>query len=140
MTRNTWAAIAATIVVVAAVILGMRVLGSPANQRLVQSDLSRVRGLWGVALGVKSTWDAPGNALPANLDRFLDTVKQDPVTNKLFIYRPKSNSAYELCATFSTDSHNLHVDNMNDFWDHPKGDYCFQLDASQPVPQVPYYY
>ena len=140
MNRNTWAAIVATIVVVTVVILGMRVLGGPATQRLVQSDLIKLRTLGGLAQEIKFAWDRSGKALPVDLEKFSSSVKQDPVTNKFFTYRPKANSAYELCATFSTDSHNLHVDNMNDFWDHPKGDYCFQLDASQPVPQVPYYY
>lgn len=139
MNRNTWAGIAATIVVIVVVILGMSILGSPGTQRLAQSDLSTLRALGGLAQEIKFTWDRPGNVLPADLEKIPNSVKQDPVTKKFFTYRPKSNGEYELCATFATDTHNLHVDNMNEFWDHPKGDYCFQLDASKPVPQVPYY-
>ena len=138
MNRNTWAATVATIAVVAVITLGLRVLGGPGTQRLVQSDLRTLRTLGGLAQQIKFTWDSSGKVLPANLEKFPNSVKQNPVTNKFFTYRPKSNSEYELCATFATDSRDLQ--NTNEFWAHPKGDYCFQLDASQQVPQVPYYY
>jgi hypothetical protein len=140
MNRDTWAATVATIAVVAVIALGLRVLGGPGTQRLVQSDLHTLQKLGELAEKIKFTWDSSGKVLPANLERFPNSVKQDPVTNKSFIYRPKSNSEYELCATFATDSRNLQAPKTNDLWAHPKGDYCFELDAAQQVPQVPYYY
>ena len=45
MSRDVWAGIAATVAVAVVVILGFRVLGGPANQRLVQADLRTVRTL-----------------------------------------------------------------------------------------------
>jgi hypothetical protein len=140
MNRNTWAAAVATIAVVAVIILGLRVLGGPGSQRLIQSDLRTLQTLGELAQKIKFKWDGSGKLLPASLEEFPNSAKQNPVTNKFFTYRRKSNSEYELCTTFATDSRNLQAQNTNDLWAHPKGDYCFQLDASQQVPQVPYYY
>ncbi len=140
MNRDTWAAIAATIAVVVVIILGFRVLGGPGRQRLVQSDHRTVRALAELAQQIKQSWDSSGKVLPANLDKFPASVKQDPLTHKSFTYRPKSNGEYELCATFALDSREAQDQNPDEHWAHPKGDYCFPLDAAKPVPQAPYYY
>jgi hypothetical protein len=140
MTRNSWAATVATIAVLAVIILGLRVLGGPGTQRLVQSDLRTVRILGELAQQIKFAWDGSGKVLPANLEKFPNSMKQNLVTGQPFTYRPKSKSEYELCATFATDSRNLQAQNANDFWAHPQGEYCFSLDASQQAPQAPYYY
>jgi len=146
MNRDTWAAIAATIAVVVVIILGFRVLGGPGRQRLVQSDHRTVRAIAELAQQIKQSWDSSSNrdtlgkVLPANLDKFPASAKQDPLTHKPFTYRPKSNSEYELCATFALDSREAQDQNPDEHWAHPKGDYCLHLDAAQPVPQAPYYY
>ncbi len=140
MTRNTWAAIAATVVVVVVVILGFRVLGGPSTQRLVQADLRTVRALAQLAGQIEANWVSANKVLPANLDKFPTSDKQNPITKKLFDYRPKSNSQYDLCATFLTNSRDLQSQNTPDPWAHTSGDYCFHLDAAQQAPQVPYFY
>ncbi len=140
MNRNTWFAIVATIAVVAVVILGFRVLGGPGTQRMIQSDLRTVRTLVELAQQINQKWVSSGKVLPANLEEFPNSIKQDPVAHNSFVYHPKSNSEYELCATFATDSRALQAQNINNPWAHSKGDYCFQLDASQQVQPVPYYY
>jgi hypothetical protein len=140
MTRNTWAAIAATVVVVAVVILGFRVLGGPPTQRLVQADLRTVRALAQLAGQIEAKWVSTSKVLPTNLNEFPAADKQNPVSKKLFDYRPKSNSEYDLCTTFLANSRDLQPQSTPDPWAHPSGDYCFHFDATQPVPQVPYYY
>jgi hypothetical protein len=146
MNRDTWAAIAATIAVVVVIVLGFRVLGGPGRQRLVQSDQRAVRALAELAQQIKQSWDSSSNrdvwgkVLPANLDKFPASAKQDPLTHKSFTYRPKSNGEYELCATFALDSREAQDQNPEEHWAHPKGDYCFPFDATKPVPQAPYYY
>ncbi len=140
MNRNTWAAIVATIAVVAVVILGFRALGGPGTQRMVQSDLRTIRTLAELAQQIHQKWVSSGEVLPANLEKFPNSATQDPASHKSFAYRPKSKSEYELCATFATDSRELQAQNTNDPWAHPRGDYCFQFDAAQQVPPVPYYY
>lgn len=140
MSRDAWAAIAATIAVVVVGILGFRVLGGPANQRLVQADLQKVRTIAELARQINTRWMTGGKALPANLDHFPAAAKQDPVSGVAFAYHPKSTEEYELCATFATDSRDVPKANTADPWIHPKGDHCFQFEASQAVPFVPYSY
>jgi hypothetical protein len=138
--RNVWAAIGATTAVVVVVILGFRVLGGPRSQRLVQSDLRTVRALASLAQQINQRWGSSGKTLPTNLEKFPKSVKQDPVTAKPFSYRPKSNTEYELCATFAADNRELQTANPDEHWAHPKGDYCFEFDTTQQVPFVPYVY
>ena len=140
MNRDVWAGIAATFAVAVVAILGFRVLGGPANQRLVQTDLRTVRRLSELAGQINVQWATGGNRLPANLDHFPATAKQDPVSAAPFVYHVKSNQEYELCATFATDSRDVPKGNSGDSWIHPKGGYCFQFNASQAVPFVPYSY
>jgi hypothetical protein len=140
MSRDLWAGVAATIAVVATGILGFHVLGGPSNQRLVQADLRTVRQLSELARQINVTWSTEGKTLPGDLTHFPGAGKQDPVSGRPFRYHPKSSEEYELCATFATDSRNVPKDNTADPWIHPKGEYCFEFHASQPVPYPPYSY
>ncbi len=140
MNRNVLAAIAATVAVVAVVMLGFRVLGSPGTQRMMQSDLRAVRSLAELARQINVKWAAKDKTLPKDLEKFATSIKQDQLSGKSFGYRVKSGNEYELCTTFATDNRDAPAVNTADPWIHPKGDYCFQFDASQPVPSVPYYY
>ena len=106
----------------------------------MQSDLRTTRTLAELARQINLRWASSGKILPDNLEKFPNSVKQDPVTAISFSYHPKSNNEYELCATFATDNRDLQATNPNDHWTHPKGDYCFQFEASQQVPFVPSYY
>ena len=140
MNRNAGAAIAATIVVVVVVVLGFRALGGPATQRLVRSDVRTIRTLTELAQEINQRWLSSGKVLPSNLEKFPNSLTLDPISAKSFGYRIKSDTGYELCATFATDSRDMQATNPNDRWTHPKGDYCFEFEASQQVPFVPYDY
>ncbi len=140
MTRNMWAVTMATIPVIAAITLGLLVLGGPGNQRLIAADLNTVRALGMIAQQIKINWQTSAKTLPDNLGKLSNPVMQNPLTGKPFVYRAKSSSLYELCATFPIDTRNLAATLEHNYWTHPKGDYCFQLDASQQVPQVPFSY
>jgi hypothetical protein len=140
MSRNILAATGATLVVVAVVILGFRVLGGPSTQRLVQADLRTVRAMAQLAGQIELRWNGSNKVLPANLDQFPTSEKQNPISKKVFDYRPKSSSEYELCTTFLTKSRDQQLPDTPDSWAHSGGDYCFHLDATQPVQQVPYFY
>jgi hypothetical protein len=140
MTRNSIGAIAASIAVVIVVTLGFRNLGSPATERLIQQDRRTVQSLASLARQINFNWAQSNKVLPANLDRFRVTTTQDLTTHQPFIYHPKGNSQYELCATFVLDNQNANPQNGDAFWAHPKGEYCFQFDASLPAPQAPFAY
>ncbi len=134
------ATIVATAAVIVVLILGFRFLGSPAKQRLLRKDSRTVQALAALAGQINYSWNRSGHVLPANLDKIVGTVKKDPLTGESFVYHPKQDGEYEICATFAADSRELPDTNTADPWLHTKGDYCFQLDASQPVPAVSYNY
>ena len=141
MNRNSWAAAVATIAVVVVVVLGFGVLGGPGSQRQARTDQRTLQALAQLAQQINSTWLSTGKTLPANLDKFPDSAKKNPVSGALFTYRAKSPTEYELCSMFLTDNHNVPVVSTADPWLHPKGDYCFSFDPSQSVivPWVPNY-
>lgn len=136
--RNFAALIAAITAVGVVVILGFEVLGSPGTQRMVQSDLRTVRALAELAQQIHQQWSTSDRTLPVSLEKFPKSVKQDPLTAKPFGYHPELDNKYELCATFATDSRDRQSANPKDHWSHPKGNYCFEFDAAQPVPTAPY--
>jgi outer membrane lipopolysaccharide assembly protein LptE/RlpB len=142
MNRDVWAAIAATVAVVVVAALGFHVLGSPASQRLVQRDSHAVHTLAELAQQINGKWSTGNRMLPTDLEKFPSSVKQDPVSGKQFIYHVKSKDEYELCATFATDNREMPAAGTPDRWIHPKGDFCFQFQASEsvPIPWVPYSY
>jgi hypothetical protein len=139
MSRDARAAIVAAIVIVVVIVLGFRVLGGPGTQRLVRSDERTVRSLAELAQKIQQKRLADSQ-LPTTLDSFSEKEKQSPLTHRPFAYHPKSNTAYELCATFGTDNRQQEPGGPEDGWRHPKGDFCFPLDATQTIPQAPYYY
>jgi hypothetical protein len=140
MSRDVWAGIAATLAVVVAAILGFRVLGGPANQRLVQADLRKLNTLSQLAQQINQRWVTDGKTLPVNLEKLPSSVKQDPVSGAPFVYHAKSSEDYELCATFASDNRDAPPVNNENSWTHPKGEHCFQFQASGQVPWVPYGY
>ncbi len=140
MSRDARAAIVAAIAIVVAIVLGFRVLGGPGTQRLVRSDERTVRSLAELAQKIQQKWRTSHSELPPTLESFSEKEKQDPLTHKPFVYHQKSNTAFELCATFATDNRHQEPGEPEDAWRHSKGDVCFPLDATQSVPQAPYYY
>jgi len=140
MSRDARAALVASIAVIVVVVLGFGVLGSPGNQRLIRSDERTVRSLAELAQNIQNKWRASDSELSVNLDSFPEKEKQDPLSHKPFVYRPKSKTAYELCAVFLTDKRHQEPGEPDDFWRHSKGDFCFSLDTTQPVPHAPYYF
>lgn len=141
MNRNLLVGIAVFALVLAAVILGFRSLGGPGRQREIREDNLTVKAISALAIKINRSWKKANGVLPKNLDRFPTDEKQDAITNAPFQYRPGTGSHYELCATFLTDNRSVGPQSLAKFWIHPKGLYCFQFDASEPLPQgVPYNY
>lgn len=114
-------ALAAMAVVVAVLALGFLRLGSPAHQREITADARRVSDLRAIAFQIHAS--APPPAL-----RF-----KDPVTGAPYEYRAKAGTEYELCATFAAEGDETSEQwaATSDFWRHPKGRYCYQLDSSK---------
>jgi hypothetical protein len=130
--RDLLMAAAALVAVLVVLALGFHHLGSPADQRAINSDERRIDDLRSIAqwihfrpMPLPATLTESPQSSPASL--------KDPVTHVPYEYHPKSGTAYELCATFAaagTEDEDTYRP-RSAFWNHPKGRYCYQLDAGR---------
>jgi hypothetical protein len=116
-------ALVAVLVVLA---IGFHRLGPRGYQRTIKADERRVEDLRSIAqeMRIQNLRQMPIPASVAKLRQSTGTNMNDPVTN----------APYELCATFATGSGAQDRWDMQprwDFWNHPKGRYCYRLDASK---------
>jgi hypothetical protein len=119
--------------VVLTVILGFWYMGAPQTQRTLRADAKRVQDLFQLSGLIDARWRNNGHMLPAHLDEVRGVTVSDPVTGAPYEYQPGQGSQYDLCATFSMDSHRQTNPPRAGFWSHPAGRHCFTLDASQPA-------
>jgi len=134
-------AIAATLVVLASIVTGFYVIGSPAKQRALRFDERRSQDLQSIQWQVVSYWQQK-EQLPQNLSQLEDpisgfNVPEDPKTNQAYEYRVTGPLAFELCATFelptpegrrANGSVTMPIDMYGkglDTWQHEAGRQCF---------------
>jgi hypothetical protein len=134
------------VVVVAVIIWGFFIAGSPMFGRQQRLDEQRVQDLrniqnevYNIAWGNGDRWTTPKptklpNALPKTLEEvaanatYMQVNIMDPETAVPYDYRTLTASTFELCATFDTTR-----DQKYDiFWNHSTGKACFQFDAMDP--------
>jgi len=124
-------AIGMTVVVLAAVIAGILLIGSPAQERLRRLDERRILDLRDLSYAVNVFW-ARNNRLPSSLDELAEQEPiahelTDPETGTLYEYRLVSDNLYELCAVFSGESDFDRPDLPYGYlWMHGAGSECFQ--------------
>jgi len=126
---------AAIVVVVAAVVAGLMVLGSPAEERMRRLDEKRLQDLNSLTYMANTYWTANGR-LPASLDEMMpdssvNPYSRDPNTGQPYGYRPIGDKMYELCADFQHEADNPPPDAFNRIWSHGVGRRCFQLEAKR---------
>jgi hypothetical protein len=131
-TRARLAGTVVTLAVIAAVVAGVYLLGSPAEERARRLDERRVQDLSGIAQAVDLYWTRESR-LPPSLEQLRsDTgaavTVADPSTAAPYDYRPLEGGRYQLCASFEGDSRDSNrVD--TGFWTHRAGRQCFQREA-----------
>jgi hypothetical protein len=132
--------IAAAAVVIVTFCMGIGVAGTPSTQRRLEADATRTEDLRRIA-GAISNWHSRlphenlSTPLPASLsdlsaEGVAGSDTHDPETKIPYVYRPKTGTQYELCATFSAPNENNQLPG-NQFWSHGKDQKCFTLDASR---------
>ena len=99
---------AAGTAVVAAVAVGLVLLGPPSQERERRIDDRRVADLNGIAAAANLYWTRHGR-LPASLDELAaepgPTIStSDPTSSEMYGYRALDDGRYEVCATFAADS------------------------------------
>lgn len=129
-----------SLMVLAAVVAGFFIVGSPQKERLRRFDEQRVLDFQNLQGQIVSFWQSK-NHLPSSLDELKNEISGfipplDPETNAAYEYRTIGPLSFELCATFSFASEesrpDLPVPATRLFaapfsvWSHPSGRFCFQ--------------
>lgn len=102
-----WIAVAASVVVVAAIVAAIAVMGSPSRQRLMRLDERRVDALGNIANQLDA-WRNEHGRLPGSLAELAAApgvrVPQDPASGRPYGYEVLGATEYRLCAQFDTDT------------------------------------
>ncbi|MGA7802199.1 MAG: hypothetical protein WCC36_15485 [Gammaproteobacteria bacterium] len=120
-------------VVIAAVVGGLSLVGSPAQERMRRLDMRRVVDLRGIAVAVDRYWTRHGS-LPTSLDalereRGFSIEPTDPETRRPYEYHVGTRGGYSLCAVFAASSAQEQDNGREKFWSHGTGRQCFDLQA-----------
>ncbi|MFH1366230.1 MAG: DUF5671 domain-containing protein [Patescibacteria group bacterium] len=131
--RKIWA-VSSAIVIIACIIWGFSVLGSPRTQQLLKYDEQKVNDLQNINNQVINFYSNKG-ALPKTIEEMANgnyyVNPKDSQTGNLYEYKKINETSYNLCADFnkaSDDRSNLAypVSLYGDVsWVHPAGYYCF---------------
>lgn len=136
--RNIWR-IVAVVFILASIVLGFMVIGSPASQRERRYDNQRVVDLQNIQWQIVNYWQQK-ETLPNTLDELRDplsgfVVPTDPATKSAYTYKKTGPLAFELCATFDEGTMAARsvaqypltypIGRMGETWEHTQGVQCF---------------
>jgi hypothetical protein len=144
MTKVTmWTALASSVVIVAAIVASMFVIGSPAKQRDARLDQNRVSDLQSIQSSLVDYW-RDKETLPETLAALEDDIigyrnPADPESGEAYEYSMTGELSFQLCATFATESNGSDKDVYTtpmmyefgytggdfDVWSHAQGRVCF---------------
>ncbi|HLW16356.1 MAG TPA: hypothetical protein VKV69_03230, partial [Actinomycetota bacterium] len=119
--------------------LGFASIGSPSTQRMLRADQKRVQDLYQVSDKIHNLWTSQ-HKLPEHLDALMGVPLADPITRLPYEYNLKSETSYELCATFAAASADAEGASRARAWAHPAGKHCFPIDVEQMPDNPDVYY
>lgn len=126
-------------IIIASIISGFFIIGSPAHQRSIKFDNERTQNLQLIQNEIINYW-INKNTLPENLNNLENNIlgfipPTDPKTQKSYEYNILSDLSFELCATFETSNINIknNIDSIPRYnrlenWEHNQGKTCFKRD------------
>jgi type II secretory pathway pseudopilin PulG len=143
--QMVWLAIS-TVVIVASIIYGFSVLGSPRSQRLIKYDEQKVSYMQQINNQVRMYYISAGKLPKTIMDiPNIDYYRTDPQTGKEFVYSKIDDEHYSICATFNKENDGKSATSgyvriavngdieENSSWAHPAGEYCFEKAISSKV-------
>ncbi len=106
--KSKYFAFVAVLVVLASVVGGFLVMGSPKTQRNIRNDENKVSDLQNIQYQLISYWQQK-NKLPDQLNEINDNLSNfvvpiDKQSGQSYEYRKISNLQFELCANFNLES------------------------------------
>lgn len=127
-----WLAMAASVVVVATIVVAIMTMGTPSAQRLVRLDQKRVDDLERI-VAVVHVYERAHRTLPPDLATLAGQPGQrlsitDPVSGAPYRYEVTGPRRFRLCADFATDTAKPPSESerwMDDEWNHGVGRHCF---------------
>ncbi|MBI4159927.1 hypothetical protein HY504_02050 [Candidatus Wolfebacteria bacterium] len=124
-------------IVIATVVYGFFVAGSPFRQRLVRFDERKVNDLQMIQVQIINFWTQKGR-LPNSLDDLRDSISgfvppRDPQSSEAYVYGKAGDLSFRLCATFNRPNlaerafYKLSAPMIawGENWDHEAGRQCF---------------
>ena len=124
---------AAGLVILVAIVAGVRVLGSPTEERALRLDDRRVAELQAIAAATDLFWtrneELPESLAALTEEAGVQVSVLDPASGTPYVYSPREGAAYELCATFERDTRDRMGSPRDDLWRHGPGYACFALEA-----------
>ena len=134
--------IAVGAVVLATIVSGFAIVGTPGELREYREDDRRIGDLQSIQWGVIDRWQSE-QQLPASLAElsatfFGGSIPVDPVTGESYGYRVTGDRTFELCATFNRETWRADETTPSglpafDNWTHDAGEFCFSrtIDPAQ---------
>lgn len=128
------------LVILALIVTGFGIMGSPRTQRLLNHDNQKVGDLQNIQWQIVNFWQQKGS-LPQTLPDLEDSISGfkapvDRQTGEPYEYEITGELSFELCATFNMLSRDaMQEKNMirpaipgfqEDNWSHEKGRHCFE--------------
>ncbi len=142
--RKVWAA-GSAVVILACIIWGFSVLGSPRTQQLLKYDAQKVSDLQNIQNAIQNFYSKKGT-LPkdfaelSTLNYYINKI--DSQTQKPYEYAKTGVTTYNLCAEFnkeSNDKNNINIYSLKS-WSHPAGYYCFSENINSNIYSKPVVY
>ena len=126
--------VAATLVVMAVLVVGLIAIGSPGLQRKRKLDHRRVEDLISISRQLNTYWDESKELPPSLAVLAVQPGLSDPSTGQPYEYKVIGTNTYRLCAVFALDSQNQSQKQYYfgaDDWLHGVGRRCFERKAKQ---------
>lgn len=142
--RNKVFAWISGLIILALIVAGFSIMGSPRTQRLLRIDQNKVNDLQNIQWQIVNFWQQKGE-LPEALANLSDpisgfVVPKDPQSGEEYEYRILNKPlSFELCAEFNLSSRKNGVNTIamrplmpeaigvkEDVWTHEAGRYCFE--------------
>ncbi|HWH07502.1 MAG TPA: DUF5671 domain-containing protein [Candidatus Paceibacterota bacterium] len=131
--------------VIAAIVSGFFIIGTPSEVRLVRYDVQKVSDLQTLQYQIVNYYQQK-EALPETIEELTDplsgfTAPVDPQTNEPYRYTKTGNLSFSLCATFNQESKDLEGRGpsmgrdlaypsvgmgIDENWKHGAGETCFE--------------